>query len=341
MLRIHFTAEDIARTTIAAGADPFWEILLSNFKLHSKHQPAFARHWAGRVRRNPQWHSHIRPAVRLLGGLAPIGPYFPDFLTPDAGRSGLDEGFEAIMSTPRRRLVRELDLLSAHGRSTAPSKLRPLITESATALGHVVTRLRDYHSAAISPYDDIVKAAVDADLAQRVRDLTSGGVEAMLNGLRPLMRWEPPVLLVRYDVSHDLHLHGRGLRLVPSFFCEDSPVSLADPELPPVLIYPIAAEHRWPHATEGRHRSALRDLLGDNRANLLDSIGDGAGTTELARVLGISPAAASRHAAVLRAADLIATNRHGPAVLHTLTPLGHRLLHHNGLDGPGGSTARW
>ena len=71
---------------------------------------------------------------------------------------------------------------------------------------------------------------------------------------------------------------------------------------------------------------ALAALVGRNRAAVLQSIADGCTTTELAHRVGISLAAASQHASVLRGASLIATRRQGGAVLHVLTPLGAELL---------------
>jgi DNA-binding transcriptional ArsR family regulator len=59
----------------------------------------------------------------------------------------------------------------------------------------------------------------------------------------------------------------------------------------------------------------------------LRSIADGCTTTELAARVGVSVAAASQHATVLREAGLITTRRQGSAVLHSLTPLGVELLH--------------
>ncbi|GIE93000.1 ArsR/SmtB family transcription factor [Paractinoplanes rishiriensis] len=59
---------------------------------------------------------------------------------------------------------------------------------------------------------------------------------------------------------------------------------------------------------------------------MLESIGDGRTTTELARRLGVSAASISQHTAVLREARLIHTSRVGKAVLHTMTPLGSALL---------------
>ncbi|HET6949313.1 MAG TPA: winged helix-turn-helix domain-containing protein, partial [Acidimicrobiales bacterium] len=62
---------------------------------------------------------------------------------------------------------------------------------------------------------------------------------------------------------------------------------------------------------------------------VLDAIATGPCTTsELARRAAVSVPSASEHAAVLRDADLIVTCRVGKAVLHTVTPLGARLLEH-------------
>ncbi|MGY0232937.1 ArsR/SmtB family transcription factor [Longispora urticae] len=52
----------------------------------------------------------------------------------------------------------------------------------------------------------------------------------------------------------------------------------------------------------------------------------GAGTGELATRVGISPASASQHAAVLRAAGLLSTARVGKSVRHTVTGAGAALL---------------
>ncbi|MGP3965096.1 ArsR/SmtB family transcription factor [Nonomuraea sp. 3N208] len=49
-------------------------------------------------------------------------------------------------------------------------------------------------------------------------------------------------------------------------------------------------------------------------------------TTQLAEVLSLSLPMASRHAAILREAGLIVSQRLGQAVVHTRTPLGEALL---------------
>jgi DNA-binding transcriptional ArsR family regulator len=247
-------------------------------------------------------------------------------VTPEEANGGLAAGLEAMMRTSRRRVTRELNLLATHGRSSLPAWLNLFAADTTRALTHVTTTLQRYHDAAIAPHHDLIKAGVDADRTLRARHVLDGGVEGLLHGMRPLMDWQPPVLHVRYDVDQDLHLLGRGVRLVPSYFCHGSPVAIADPALSPVIIYPVAAEHRWSPASCSAQ--SLRELLGTTRANVLSAVTSGASTTQLARILRISPASASRHATVLRNAGLVHTHRHGPAVLHTLTPLGTRLLQH-------------
>ncbi len=47
------------------------------------------------------------------------------------------------------------------------------------------------------------------------------------------------MLEVSYAVDRDLHLEGRGLRLVPSYLCRGTPTAFADPALPPTIVYPV------------------------------------------------------------------------------------------------------
>src|SRR5438876_12229110 len=72
---------------------------------------------------------------------------------------------------------------------------------------------------------------------------------------------ETKITVVRYPVHRDLRLDGRGLRLVPSFFCRGTPVALADPELPPTLVYPLDHSSHW----ELPGAKSLPDLLGHTR----------------------------------------------------------------------------
>ncbi|WP_198169373.1 ArsR/SmtB family transcription factor [Herbidospora daliensis] len=308
VLRIHFTAEDIARTSLSTVADPLWEVLLSHFRLGEANPPIHLRPWTARLRARPGLAAPMRPGAAFLAALAPRGRYVPDLLTPAESAGGLEAGLDAVSATDPRRLRRELGL--AGRRLPAP------LPELTRALG-------DFHRAAVGAHDDLVRAGVEADVATRTGALLAGGVEALLRSFAPAMRWRRPVLEVRYPADRDLHLGGRGLRFVPSFFCDGTPVSLADPGLPPVVVYPIAAEHRVAATATG---GSLAELMGPTRAAVLDALRHTASTTQLAARLHASLASMSRHTKTLRQAGLITSTRRGPAVLHGLTPLGRRLL---------------
>ncbi|WP_410638785.1 ArsR/SmtB family transcription factor [Amycolatopsis sp. lyj-346] len=313
MLRIHFTSEDLSRTRIAAAANPFWEMVFSRYRLAGHDRSPGLTPWLHRVRATSRG---MRAGMEVLAALCPQGPYFPDFLTPHEGLRGLDAGAEAILSTPRRRVEHELARLA--GWSPVPSWTRRLTEGEARA--RVVAALRAYHAAAIEPHADLIEARMTAERTRRQRDLARGGVAGLLRGLAPMMAWRPPVLEMPYPVDRDLHLDGRGLLLVPSYFCRRRPVALADPGLPPTVAYPVDQTLADP---------SLAGLLGVTRATVLTSIDDGATTTMLAHRVMTSPGSASRHTQVLREAGLITTNRRGTAVWHTLTPLGSALLSGN------------
>jgi DNA-binding transcriptional ArsR family regulator len=329
VLRVHFTADDLARTYLLPAADPLWEVMLSHFLLHERVKPLFFQPWLRWLTGDPKRMRRARPGARVLAGLAPQGPYFPDFLTPAESRGGLDTGLEAIAATSRRRLLREVNLLAECGRdrgSLLPDWLGLFAVGDRAAMGHLSQVLRQYHGTAIAPYRDVARGSVDLDVAYRTRALIEGGVEGLFRSFAPLMTWNSPVLEIRYDVDQTLRLEGRGLRLVPSFFCHGSPVSMADPELVPVVIYPVAEQFRWPVLSTANGKNALAKLVGTTRAAVLDAIDDGATTSGLARLLTTSSASISRHTAVLREAGLITTHRRGPAVEHVLTTLGRQLL---------------
>jgi DNA-binding transcriptional ArsR family regulator len=329
VLRIYFTADDVARTRVASHSDPLWEVLLSDLRLRSPARLLELRAWFHRIRTDPAKAARMRPGAQMLSILAPWGPYIPDFLTPDEAKHGLDAGLEAVLSTPRRRLRHELGRLAEH--APLPDWIRPMAEGDPTALTRLAEGLRAYHNVVIAPHGDLIKTSVDADRARRAHSLLDNGTEGLFGSMRHLARWCSPVLEVDYPVDQELHLRGRGLRLVPSFFCDRFPVSLADPDLAPVLLYPIDQDCRWTQAISAGEQRPLDSLMGPTRAAALRALDVdlGTSTTQLARRLGTSPASASRHATVLRNAGLITTHRDGTAVLHMPTPLGVALLEHD------------
>lgn len=327
VLRIHFTPDDLARTTVANAPDPLWEVLFSSFRFRDADRHPELMPWAQQVRNDHTRAARLGPGVRLLSVLGPRGPYIPDFLTPAESKDGLDAGLEAIMSTPRRRLRSELDRLAQRG--PLPDWVRPLSDGDVDFLHRLTTELRVYYDSAIEPYRPLMQRGVETDRSRRMQGTTGRGIERLFTGLRAGVRWRSPVLEVEYRIDKDLYLDGRGLRVVPSFFSRGTADSLADTSLAPILIFPIDHDSRWTAVDARGGRRSLEALMGTTRAAVLCAVGPGATTTELALRLTTSLASVSRHTAVLRNAGLITTQRIGAAVVHALTPLGISLLDHH------------
>ncbi|MGW6459474.1 ArsR/SmtB family transcription factor, partial [Streptomyces sp. NPDC055078] len=192
------------------------------------------------------------------------------------------------------------------------------------------------------PYWPQIKAAVDAERAIRARAFLAGGTDELLGSLHPTVRWEAPVLRIVYPVDADLFLQGRGLRLVPSYFCREGPITLRDTALSPVLVYPVQRGlGSLERSTSTAGADTLARLLGRTRAATLSMIAEAENTTgnEIARRLDISPASASEHAAVLRDAGLIRSLRVRNTIRHAVTPLGVELLEGRALSAVPGRTA--
>ncbi|MEU9155587.1 DUF5937 family protein [Streptomyces sp. NPDC048417] len=320
MLRIHFTPQDLARVRVASAPDPLWEITCSLHRLQTSQGRWAYADWY-RETRVTLVGTQLGAAVRrLLVPVLPRARYLPDFLTPHASADGLDRGLAAIVDTPPDRVALEIRTLD---RITGAPDWAPRLRER-EARADLTGLLRAYHEAVIAPHESRIHATIAAERALRGRDALATGLDGLLAGLSPAVRWQPPVLHVDYVEDRDLRLDGRGLRLIPSYFCWQSPISMADDTLQPVLVYPVHGL-RAP-APERPPEVSLAALLGRTRAAALRSLALGATTSELAGVLGVSVPTASHHTTVLRDAGLVFSHRHHNTVLHTLTPLGAALL---------------
>lgn len=327
VVRIHFTDDDLTHIRLAQKPDPLWEALLSMHMLQTDSASLVFGHWRCAVRRE------LPASVRDLLRLAPPVGYSADFLTPAAGAGGLEAGIGALLSTPRRRLRHDLLELSRSGRRL-PTWARSLADGGKETVGHLARTLRGYFRIAVEPWWGGIHARLDAERAVHNRLLGDGGLGSLLNTLHPGLAWRPPFLeLTGMRVEREVRLDGRGLLVLPSYFCWQKPTLIKDPALPFVVVYPmshdapVADAPGAPRAGRPTRRRSLGALLGQSRAEILESVADrGVTTTELAHDVGITPATASHHVRVLREAGLLSTHRAGQAVLHTLTPLGLSLL---------------
>ncbi|HEX6681963.1 MAG TPA: winged helix-turn-helix domain-containing protein [Candidatus Limnocylindrales bacterium] len=322
MLRIHFTASDLGRLRLAAGADPLWETVLSQHVL-SKQVPTYRSD-----SRFDSWRSNalarVTPQMRELMRLAPPRGHTADFLTPTHGHSSLEAGLDLVRSTPAHLVRADLELLSYQG-----DWADRLAGGDRQALRGLTATMRSYFEATIASFWDLIRSEVSAERAVRARINADRGSEWMLATLHPTVQWQPPVLHVVYPHDRDIHLNGRGLTLLPSFFCWRAPITLRVCDGEPILVYPIDPAYR-PAAPDLRElRRELRALLGHTRASVLQAVAaapHGCSTGELARRLRISLSSASEHAATLRKAGLLVTRATGRQTLHTISALGQALL---------------
>jgi DNA-binding transcriptional ArsR family regulator len=316
MLRIHFTAADLGTLRLASGADPLWESLLSQHMLASGDGPADLASWRRRA------SSRLTPAMRLLMRLAPATGYSADFLTPTSGVRGIDACLDAVRATPGDRLRADLGRILP--RHPFPTWARRLADGDARALRGLAAAMRDYFDAVLASCWDHVCGQVAAERACHARTMTDRGVDGLLATLHPTVRWEPPVLRVSYPDDRDVHLGGRGLVLLPSYFCWRTPVTLRAADRPPVLVYPIGHRDQDQPAPD----RPLTALLGRTRAAILAAAlrqPHGCTTSELARAARVSLPSASEHVSTLRHAGLLHTRPSGKHMVHVVTDLGHAL----------------
>ncbi|MDG4820277.1 winged helix-turn-helix domain-containing protein [Asanoa sp. WMMD1127] len=322
MLRMVFTGDDLARTRIAAAADPLWELALGIQMLRPQRGDALFGGWRRQARAALR-EADLGPAAALLVALLPNVGYFPDFLTPGAAAGGIDEGLEAVRRTPNAALAREIALLGAARR--LPGEARQLAAGEPRTLDQLTAAMRTVWDTIVAPCGRGIDAALAQERQKRVTAMAEHGVDGLLSSLAPTMIWRDGELRIPGHRDQVLHLDGRGIRLIPAYFCVSGPLTLFDPDLPPVLVYPVRPTTA---ALPGSGR-ALDALLGATRAAVLECLHDqDATTTELARRLGISAGSASEHAKILRLSGLVTSRRDRNRVLHTLSELGRALVTH-------------
>jgi DNA-binding transcriptional ArsR family regulator len=323
-LSMVFDREDLQRVRVAVRPDPMWEVVSALHKTWVPEPPTPLVGWRQDVDRRVGGARRGREAVALLRCLVPRQGSIPDFLTPPGPVTELDTGCEAIRGTPPPLLAADLAAVFAH--RTPPPLARSLARGESEALGRVVRAVRDAYDLLVGPFWTRVCDVVSADRARRTRQLAEHGVGAVLASLPGVLGWDGHVLRTRYPVDRTVRLAGRGLVLVPSYFCWHNPITWIDAELPPVLVHQAHTGRVDTGADEVLLPRGLTSLLGRTRAECLRVLLVPSTTTELATRLGTSVGTASRQAAILRETGLVASNRRGTSVLHTTTALGTALL---------------
>ena len=258
---------------------------------------------------------HLLPARGLL----------PDFLTPYDGIESVAAGIESIRATSRRRITAELTDTYAN---LPPSPWRRRFAAAdPQVLDLLTTALHRYFDAVLAPAWSHLTFTHRDQVTRAAEAYARSGVDGLLAGLHPAIRWRPPELEIDSWWNAELSGTGEGILLVPNPLTGLRPRVLVQPGRPVLLVYPVpVSAGPPPHGFDSVAR-----LLGHTRATVLRRLADPGRhtTTTLGRHAGISVSSASEHAAALRAAGLVDSDRVGGAMVHRLTPLGLHLLARN------------
>jgi DNA-binding transcriptional ArsR family regulator len=261
----------------------------------------------------------------LLALLALRSEYYPDFLTPTPMTPSGDirDELAAVRATPRDQAEYELNL-TLDGVASVPPVLRKRL-EAPDIADQLADTIELLWRVLVEPSWHELHDLFERDVLHRSRGLARGGLTSLFDDLEPLVALQGPRL--RVDLSYDatVQLDGSGLRFMPSAFVWPWAVAMIE-ERPPTLVYPARGIATLFLNAERNELAAVAELIGATRAEILEAVGDGADTSNVARRLRRSPGNVADHLKVLREAGLVRRARLGRRVLYSRTPLGDALL---------------
>ncbi|MFC7530922.1 winged helix-turn-helix domain-containing protein [Actinoplanes sp. GCM10030250] len=312
MLRLWLEPADLTRIRFADRLHPAGTVLLAGQALR---QPAVAAALPALTRRV----AASAPALRPLHHLVPPRGFVPDFLTPWEGLTSIEDGLEAIRSTPAGRVRAEVTAAYANTEvSDARSRFAAADPE---VLDTLVTAMRDYFHQVLAPDWTALNRTHRQAVSEAASRYALSGADGVLTGLHPAIRWRAPVLEVGAWQDGEVRLGGHGLLLLPSPFAGPRPRVLTGPDQPALVVYPVEP----PAVPDGPRPGAdpLAGLVGRTRSAVLVQVtAPGRHTTStIARQVGISVSSSSEHLSALRAAGLVSSRRDGGAIVHRATAL--------------------
>jgi len=316
VLRVHCTAEDFLRVTIADQPMPLLELGLAMMMIQRRDPNPVFSPWRRRAERDLP-----RSARPFLGLVSPqgAGPLFLDPPSPD-----LDEGLDQILSTSRARAETELRAICSVDRPVT-GWIRDLAAQDRDAWQILEESVRSAYASVITAVQSRLQAGFQAETTWRANILARQGLHATMLGLSPSARWNGLTLESDLPRDVDLHSQGRGIVLQPSLYW-DNLLATYHPDGRIILIYPAVTP--LPLRDSPSSANPLTVLLGTTRAQALRVLVQQHTTTDLAGALTVTAAAASMQAKTLREAGLIASRREGKSIWHWCTPLGLDLLRH-------------
>ncbi|MEU4679447.1 winged helix-turn-helix domain-containing protein [Micromonospora sp. NPDC023737] len=326
MLRLRLRPADLRRIRFVDRLHPVGTALLASQALRG---PAVVGNAPAPVDRAVgAAGDEFRAATAALRHLLPARGRLPDFLTPLDGLESLEAGLDAIRSAPIQRV--RADVRAAYADLPATPLRRRFAAADPEVFDLLANATRAWFDAVLAPHWAQLTLAHRHQVDAAAQRFAATGLDGLLGGLHPLIRWRAPVLDIETWWSGDLPGTGNGLILMPSSLAGARPRVLVEPDRPVLLVYPVptGAPLTGAPLTVASQVDPLARLLGRTRAAVLRRLAEPGEhtTTALAQATGISLASASEHATALRAAGLLSTVRVGGTVRHRLTSLGMHLL---------------
>ncbi|GAA3235834.1 DUF5937 family protein [Actinocorallia longicatena] len=321
MYELHLDAGDLAETRFAAS--PLMEAVLSL-----------------RVWRLPGYYVLQRPwlesAAADLGDLdislllALVGPrrLVPDFLTPRPDQLAPDFGAELDRARATDPAKVAADIRTAHTGGTVPALLEPLLARPAVLRDRLARLLEAYWELTLARHWPRIRGVLEADLRYRALRLAEGGVAHLFADLHPSIAFRRGTVSMDLSFAHPDSRNpgsGRGLCLVPALFV-NTPGPPNSPDHPPMITYPVRGAATVWRTGPPPPPGTLAALIGSPKATILTTLAEPATTTELARLLEVTPGAVSHHLKVLHDARLVTRARAGRGVLYARTDLADRLM---------------
>jgi DNA-binding transcriptional ArsR family regulator len=349
-MAIRFELDEHQEGVFAFGYSPLLECVLSLYVLAEPKHHALQHRWVRAMRALP---ASLRREIAALSFL--YRWTLPDCILP-AANTGY-EGFDVELARLRglRTEVVAFDLLRRvydHGGGPRPARRRILTSPDVRALalkraGLLGTqarraaallfddpaRLVDRFASLLEAYWEEAFAAewsrIEPKLAECVelagRQIASDGVYAFLLSLAPQLRVDPGGRSFGLDIPHEHRVRigaDNPLLLVPSVFVW--PHVRVNCDAP----WPLAVTYRAPHLVSELRRSTppelvklLKALADPTRLRILEVLAkQPRSTQELAPIVGLTQAGASKQLRLLAAAGLLKTKREGYYVVYSLEP---------------------
>lgn len=318
MIEWQLTAQDFARLRFRHS--PLSEALFSLYMLHSDHVHPLHRQWAKTARERL-----TQLDTTLLRAIAPPRHVI---ITPPVDlneANTIERQLQLLADTPPDLLRAELE--GVWRGIPMPDAARQVIADGPAGARRVAQALGAYWNAVIAPYWEQMQAVLDAELAYRARQLTVGGISALLKDLHPELEFDHATICINGRYGTNYRKEGDGLLLVPSVFAGASLfVDSGGPGRPAIFYAPRGIGAVWEKHSRPESTDPLSALIGCSRASIMAAIAAPKTTTSLAGELGLSCATVSEHLAVLKRCGLVTSWRSGRCVLYQRTSLASGIL---------------